>query len=78
MSQIQLNIDLQILCSKWKESDAHFAKILTQDSKHIGIRILNQSPFETLVSFICSANNNIKRISGNFIVLFKMILSINF
>ncbi|MDP2892703.1 MAG: DNA glycosylase [Bacillota bacterium] len=29
-----------------------------------GLRILNQEPFETLISFIISANNNVKRIQG--------------
>lgn len=29
-----------------------------------GLRVLNQQPFETLVSFIVSANNNVKRIQG--------------
>ena len=29
-----------------------------------GMRILNQDPWETLISFILSANNNIKRIKG--------------
>lgn len=29
-----------------------------------GIRVLNQDPWETLISFIISANNNLKRIQG--------------
>ncbi len=29
-----------------------------------GLRVMNQPPFETLISFIISANNNVKRISG--------------
>lgn len=29
-----------------------------------GMRVLNQQPFETMISFIISANNNIKRITG--------------
>ena len=32
---------------------------------HPGMRILRQDPWECLVSFICSANNNIARISQN-------------
>lgn len=32
-------------------------------SKFPGIRILRQDPWETVVSFICSSNNNVKRIS---------------
>jgi len=29
-----------------------------------GMRVMNQPPFETLISFIISANNNVKRIMG--------------
>lgn len=30
-----------------------------------GLRLLRQDPWECLISFICSANSNIRRISGN-------------
>ena len=41
--------------------DARLAQCLPSAQ---GIRIFRQDPFETLISFILSANNNIKRISG--------------
>ena len=34
-------------------------------SKYSGLRVLRQDPWECLVSFICSGNNNITRISQN-------------
>lgn len=54
--------------------DTDYAKIKNELSKHpqlkepllfgYGIRILKQDIFETIISFIISANNNIKRIQG--------------
>lgn len=39
--------------------------VLVQGMEYAGgMRVLNQEPFETLVSFIISANNNVKRITG--------------
>ena len=47
--------------------EKHIAKIDNNISKSLeyssGIRILNQPLFETIISYIISANNNIKRIS---------------
>lgn len=41
-------------------------KVMSEAIKHgYGIRILNQDPWETLISFIISANNGIKRIQGS-------------
>ena len=56
----QLSYDYPELIKQWKESDAYFAKMFTNVS---GIRILRQDPFECLIGFICSQNNNIPRIT---------------
>lgn len=58
---LQLDISVQKLYNQWSDKDERFAK-LTQ-KEYGGIRILNQDCVENVFSFICSANNNIIRIS---------------
>ncbi|KAI8068801.1 DNA glycosylase [Thamnidium elegans] len=45
---------------KWSKVDPNFSKKAIYFQ---GIRILRQDPWENLISFICSSNNNINRIS---------------
>lgn len=52
-----LDIKLGDLYTQWVERDSKFGKA------HRGVRILRQDPWETVCAFICSSNNNIKRIS---------------
>ncbi|CAI4035424.1 hypothetical protein SMKI_13G0720 [Saccharomyces mikatae IFO 1815] len=55
----RLDVSLKHLFDNvWIPSDNTFKKLSPQ-----GIRILAQEPWETLVSFICSSNNNISRIT---------------
>ncbi|PIL24206.1 hypothetical protein GSI_13959 [Ganoderma sinense ZZ0214-1] len=56
----QLDIDLVNLYRQWSATDPVFNRI--QD-RFEGIRMLRQDPFENLISFICSSNNNISRIT---------------
>lgn len=56
-----LNIKIENLYNEWNLKDPIFAK---NSSNFNGIRILRQDPWENLISFICSSNNNIKRISS--------------
>ena len=42
--------------------DEHLADAVKQ---HRGLRVLRQEPWECLIGFICSANNNIPRITAN-------------
>lgn len=48
------------LYEQWSSADANFKK---KAPAFTGIRVLQQDPWETLVGFICSSNNNIARIS---------------
>lgn len=53
-----LDVSVNKLYTDWSTRDPKF------HTKTAGIRILRQDPWETLCAFICSSNNNIKRISG--------------
>ncbi|RMD41656.1 hypothetical protein DV735_g3501, partial [Chaetothyriales sp. CBS 134920] len=57
---LNLDPDLSLLYSQWSASDANFKR---KAAKFTGVRILRQDAWEALVGFICSSNNNIKRIS---------------
>ncbi|KAF7714202.1 Uncharacterized protein PECH_000304 [Penicillium ucsense] len=57
---LNLAPSLSSLYDQWSSNDANFKKKAVQFT---GIRILRQDPWEALVSFICSSNNNIARIS---------------
>ena len=48
------------LYAGWSASDERFAAVAPAVR---GVRILRQDPFECLISFICSSNNNIARIT---------------
>lgn len=55
-----LSVNLAGLYEKWSSRDSHFKETAP---KFVGIRMLRQDPWENLISFICSSNNNIIRIS---------------
>ncbi|THH12513.1 hypothetical protein EW146_g7622 [Bondarzewia mesenterica] len=56
----QLDINLLKLYDEWSDRDTVFGKFR---DRFEGIRMLRQDPWENLVSFICSSNNNISRIT---------------
>ncbi|KAJ5176514.1 N-glycosylase/DNA lyase [Penicillium canariense] len=57
---LNLSSNLSDLYAQWSSQDPNFKKKAAQFT---GIRILRQDAWEALVSFICSSNNNISRIS---------------
>ena len=58
---LRIEVNLQDLYSCWSGRDGYFSSLAPQVP---GIRILKQDPVETVFAFICSANNNIPRITG--------------
>ena len=67
--------DIQEVCKNYFDLDTDYNKVkerLSKIDEHLkisteygkGIRILNQELWETIISFIISANNNIPRIKG--------------
>uniref|UniRef100_A0A1B0APN1 N-glycosylase/DNA lyase n=1 Tax=Glossina palpalis gambiensis TaxID=67801 RepID=A0A1B0APN1_9MUSC len=57
---LRLDFDLLKCVNQWRKAHQHFDKIAI----HLkAVRVLNQDPLENIISFICSQNNNIKRIS---------------
>ncbi|CEP18863.1 hypothetical protein [Parasitella parasitica] len=53
-------VSLEDCYKRWSKVDPNFAK---KSMNLQGIRMLRQDPWENLISFICSSNNNIGRIS---------------
>ncbi|KAF2277451.1 DNA glycosylase [Westerdykella ornata] len=56
-----LRPNLGRLYEQWAATDPNFRK---RAPRFAGVRILRQDPWEALVGFICSSNNNISRISS--------------
>ncbi|KAG4305918.1 hypothetical protein PORY_000828 [Pneumocystis oryctolagi] len=55
-----LSVCLRDLYKEWAYKDANFK---FQMKRFRGVRILRQDPWENLICFICSSNNNIRRIT---------------
>ncbi|CAH7668184.1 DNA glycosylase [Phakopsora pachyrhizi] len=57
-----LEVSLVDLYKDWSSRDPNFLKKVS-DGRFDGLRVCKQDPWETVVSFICSSNNNIPRIT---------------
>jgi N-glycosylase/DNA lyase len=59
-SYLSLDVSLPELYAHWSSVDSHFKNTAL---RFAGVRLLRQDPWECLIGFICSSNNNIARIT---------------
>ena len=52
---------LSSMYNEWSNNDSRFARV---SRAYSGLRLIRQNPLECLISFICSSNNNIGRITS--------------
>ncbi|KAI9019795.1 DNA glycosylase, partial [Hyaloraphidium curvatum] len=57
----QLGVSLKELYKEWSEADPNFRSKASLAFR--GIRVMRQDPVENLITFICTSNNNIARIT---------------
>ncbi|NXG35399.1 OGG1 lyase, partial [Dromaius novaehollandiae] len=57
----QLDVGLPALYRAWGAADPHFRKVAADFP---GVRVLRQDPVECLLSFICTSNNHVTRITA--------------
>ncbi|KAJ3393153.1 8-oxoguanine glycosylase ogg1 [Chytriomyces hyalinus] len=60
----QLHLSCTQQLEQWRAKDSNFARRVPTSSRLNGTRLLRQPPVECLFAFVCSANNNIARITG--------------
>jgi N-glycosylase/DNA lyase len=62
---LRLDVAFTQRLQQWSKADAHFAACLKNSAAVTdGVRVLRLAPVEALISFICSSNNHIARISS--------------